>query len=433
MARKLSDRLAYEGEALGSAAKYKEEEYLKKALLNNQYKGFDNAVVQLSPYASNLDLIMKNATIANAEVTPAAVKPATATTPETTLPAPATIPEAKQERLDALVSENLNLGEENPHKSTAKKNDSSDNTSEPGTSDTNDDYTTSSYSAAEKYLEDAINQLRAGRTSITDKLDALINDYMNRDSFSYDPNADTLYQTYLAAMQNAGQLAMRDTMGQAAALTGGYGSSYATAAANGAYNNYLQQANQALPDYYNMALDEYNREGNRMLQNINLLNTQDEKEYERLLNSYKEALNTYNNYNAELKGAYTEPVATGLEALKGADVQKIKQNAVNAFGKGGVAGKRALETYLDTLSGYDLSAEDYNSIMDTVDKSVPEMWTLVEEPAKFGKKDNVYTDKWGERYTYEELEAMYYNGKISKKIWKQINKLGASVGDVFTE
>ena len=69
--------------------------------------------------------------------------------------------------------------------------------------------------------------------------------------------------------QQGGQMAMKDTLGQVAARTGGMASSYATSAANQSYNNYMQGLESAArslfndeysraKDKYNTARDEYN-------------------------------------------------------------------------------------------------------------------------------------------------------------------------------
>ena len=58
-------------------------------------------------------------------------------------------------------------------------------------------------------------------------LDDILNRLMNGEKFSYDVNGDALYQQYKDQFINQGQLAMQDAMGQAAAMTGGYGNSYA--------------------------------------------------------------------------------------------------------------------------------------------------------------------------------------------------------------
>ena len=83
----------------------------------------------------------------------------------------------------------------------------------------------------------------------------------NREKFKYDLNADMLYQQYKDQYMRQGQIAMQDTMGQAAALTGGYGNSYAATVGNQAYQASLQNLNNIVPQLYQLALDKYNQEG----------------------------------------------------------------------------------------------------------------------------------------------------------------------------
>ena len=52
-----------------------------------------------------------------------------------------------------------------------------------------------------------------------------------------------------------------DTTAQAAALSGGYGNSYAATAGNQAYQAYLQQLNNVVPELYQMAMQQYQQEG----------------------------------------------------------------------------------------------------------------------------------------------------------------------------
>jgi hypothetical protein len=68
--------------------------------------------------------------------------------------------------------------------------------------------------------------------------DKAMNDILNRKAFSYDLNGDALYQQYKDMYMAQGKLAMQDTMGQAASMTGGYGNSYAASAGNQAYQGY---------------------------------------------------------------------------------------------------------------------------------------------------------------------------------------------------
>ena len=85
-----------------------------------------------------------------------------------------------------------------------------------------------------------------------------------RPAFSYDPASDPVYNSYAQSYQRRGRLAMRDTMGQAAALTGGYGSSYAQSVGQQQYDSYLQSLGEALPELYGMAWQRYNAEGDAL-------------------------------------------------------------------------------------------------------------------------------------------------------------------------
>lgn len=96
---------------------------------------------------------------------------------------------------------------------------------------------------------------------------------LNRKQFSYDLNGDALYQQYKDNYITQGKQAMMDTMGQAVAMTGGYGNSYAATVGNQTYQGYLQGINDKVPELYQLALDRYNSEGDRLATNYNLLAT----------------------------------------------------------------------------------------------------------------------------------------------------------------
>ena len=96
------------------------------------------------------------------------------------------------------------------------------------------------------------------------KLTNTMNDIENREKFSYDVNGDALYQQYKDQYTTQGKLAMMDTMGQAAAMTGGYGNSYAQSVGQQAYQGYLQQLTDKIPELYQLALNKYNSEGEEL-------------------------------------------------------------------------------------------------------------------------------------------------------------------------
>ena len=96
------------------------------------------------------------------------------------------------------------------------------------------------------------------------QLDDLYSQIMNRPDFSFDLNADALYQQLRESYIANGQKAMMDTMGQAATLTGGYGNSYAQGVGQQAYQDYLQGLTDEIPDLYQMALSQYMAEGDAL-------------------------------------------------------------------------------------------------------------------------------------------------------------------------
>ncbi len=135
----------------------------------------------------------------------------------------------------------------------------------------------------------AVSAVQPAATLAQRKNDAL-NAYLNREDFSYDFNADALYQQYKNQYIQQGQQAMQDTMGQAAALTGGYGSSYAQNVGQQAYNSYLQQLNDVIPELYQLAYEQYQDKGNDLLQQYSLLAAEESEEYARNYQAERDAV-----------------------------------------------------------------------------------------------------------------------------------------------
>lgn len=84
-----------------------------------------------------------------------------------------------------------------------------------------------------------------------------VNKILDNPGFSYTPSSDPLYQMYADQYRRDGQRAMEDTAGQAAALSGGYGNSYAASAGANAYNQSLQQMGAVLPQLQQAAYQRY--------------------------------------------------------------------------------------------------------------------------------------------------------------------------------
>ena len=136
---------------------------------------------------------------------------------------------------------------------------------------------------AERSLLDSLAALKPQdyQSSFTQQLAALYEEISGREAFSYDPAADAAYQSYARQYARQGRAAMSDTLGQAAHLTGGYGSSYAQSAGQQAYQKYLQQLSDVLPQLQSAAYGRYRDAGDALLDRYQLLQGQQEEEYGR--------------------------------------------------------------------------------------------------------------------------------------------------------
>ena len=108
-----------------------------------------------------------------------------------------------------------------------------------------------------------------------DQIQGLYDRIANRKDFTYDVNADAMYQQLKDQYVQGGRMAMMDTMGQAQAMTGGYGNSYAQGVGQQAYQGYLQGLNEQVPNLYQMALNRYIQQGDQMLDQYSMLTSQD--------------------------------------------------------------------------------------------------------------------------------------------------------------
>ena len=151
-----------------------------------------------------------------------------------------------------------------------------------------------------------------------------INQITNREKFSYDVNSDALYQQYRDLYAQQGQMAMMDTMGQAAAMTGGYGNSYAQTAGQQMYGQYLGKLNEIVPELYQQAYNRYTQEGQDLYNKYSLAMDQENMDYSR----YQDGMNLWqseqdrlqNNYNAEREfdyGKYEGDRALAYDAYSG--------------------------------------------------------------------------------------------------------------------
>ena len=137
-----------------------------------------------------------------------------------------------------------------------------------------------------------------------DQIQTILNGILNREDFSYDMNNDQLYQQYKDSYMRQGQQAMRDTIAQASALTGGYGSTYAQTAGSQAYDQYLMGLNDKVPELYQIAYNMYQDEGNEMYNQLSALQGLDDTDYSRYRDEVSDYFTNRDYYNTRYNQEY---------------------------------------------------------------------------------------------------------------------------------
>lgn len=221
-------------------------------------------------------------------------------------------------------------------------------------------------SQAKAYLQQVQSRRPGAYQSRWDaELDSLYDQITNRKPFQYDLNQDALYQQYKEQYQRLGRTAMQDTMGQAASLTGGYGSSYAEQVGQQTYNAYLQSLNDIVPELYDRAYGRYQDEGQDLYNRYGLVSDRESMDYSKYRDTvsdyYNDLADARSSYDSEWNRDYTQySDMLSYWQKKAAQEQAYWQSQQRAAGgSGGSGGGRAGSS--GTRSGKGYIDNTYNS------------------------------------------------------------------------
>lgn len=227
-----------------------------------------------------------------------------------------------------------------------------------------------------------------GYTSLWEaQLQSAMDRILNRQDFDYRLNGDALYRQYRDANLRDGKNAMLDTMGSAAALTGGYSNSYAQTAGQQAYNAHLEKLNDRIPELYNLALSRYREQGDRMMADYEMLLNADRRDYERYqdrLSDWRRDYDTLNSIYTDRRdfdyGAYRDTVADEQwaaefeEDLRRFELEWAAAHPVVSGGGGGSGGSTAKNSAYDVILNNSVSMAksggSWNSINSYINSAV---------------------------------------------------------------
>jgi len=174
------------------------------------------------------------------------------------------------------------------------------------------------------------------------QLDSIMNQLQNPQEIKYNFNDDELFKYYADLYTQKGRQASMDTMGQAAALTGGYGNSYAQQAGQQAYQQNLLSLYDRGMDLYDRAYQRHQDNLANLRNNYAMMAQADESDYGRYRDTVadwqrEEALAADRAAQAEQMdyGQYRDALEywSGLAQIENADfrTEQQRQEAIRQY------------------------------------------------------------------------------------------------------
>ena len=283
------------------------------------------------------------------------------------------------------------------------------------------------------------------QSSYQDRIDSLLGQLLQRQTFQYSYTKDPLYRQYEQNYLQNAHNASADAAAQAAALTGGYGSSYATSAAQQAYQQQIGALSSAIPTLYSLALDTYTSGGNELVSQLDQLNNSEQdaqQQYNNKLADYYTQLQykgeAYNNAYAQDYGRYQDYLSqlgtlhdyySAQEQAETEKGQRIFNGVLSVLGVIGdivqiaFTGTTGLGSMLSGLAntGYNIYAGNRQYEADRADT----LWSqrLQEQQYRDSLNQQRYENEASEREYQDKLNQQKFNNDVTSQ------KLNIALGE----
>lgn len=134
---------------------------------------------------------------------------------------------------------------------------------------------------ADNYADSYKNRIDGGyKSSYSDTLNSLADKYMNNE-FKFNANDSSEYQQYNDKYKREGATQQENVQGAYSANTGGYTNSYAQAAGQKEYNNFMDELQNKIPSLKNSAYQNWSSQQEDTLNKISTLQGFDNAQYQR--------------------------------------------------------------------------------------------------------------------------------------------------------
>ena len=257
------------------------------------------------------------------------------------------------------------------------------------------------------------------KASYEDELKKAYDSISQRESFSYDAADDPLYRKYRDDYIRQGRLAMKDSTGQAAALTGGYGSSYAQRLGQQQYDEHLSRLGDIVPELYELAYSRYQAEGDALTRRYDMLLEQRDEEYGRYTDQLR-------RYEAAQELAYERE-----QQQKAEEEKKAKESYQQRLDEAATLAK-----YGD-FSGYaaiygEKTAESMRKYWISANPDAAYSMGLVDAAAYFAMTGKYSPGQSAQSQTSSKHSGSYYpstapDGRDAKEVQRELRNMGYNI------
>ena len=134
---------------------------------------------------------------------------------------------------------------------------------------------------ADNYANSYKNRIDSGyKSNYSDTLNSLADKYMNNE-FKFNADDSSEYQQYNDKYKREGKVQQENVQGSYSANTGGYTNSYAQAAGQKEYNNFMDELQNKIPSLKNSAYQNWSSQQEDTLNKISTLQGFDNAQYQR--------------------------------------------------------------------------------------------------------------------------------------------------------
>lgn len=169
-----------------------------------------------------------------------------------------------------------------------------------------------------------------------EEMNAVAGQIASRPAFRFEVNHEALYDYYKGEHERQGREAQMDTQAKGAALTGGYGNSYAAQAGQRAYDTQMEKLNRdVVPELREMAADQYDRETKALTDRFSALQKQEKADRKAWEEENEEKIEAWEQSQREVAtgGIYTTLRENIMDVTTPAQLNRFDRVMASAPGR----------------------------------------------------------------------------------------------------